>query len=333
MSKNYNQLSSEQRYQIEALIKAGIKQYEIANILKVSPSTICRELKRNTPRAGTGACQYRAGNAVRRTNLRHREKPKAKYFTPAMKNLCVELMETEKWSPEFICEMERRKDYFVSYETVYKWIWECKKKNRKKELEYKKTYLLLTHGCRRRKRGLKHDKRGNIPGRIHIEQRPAIVEKRKRIGDIEVDLMVGAHHKSALLIAIDRTTLLVRIRKVITRESDLVCNTLVAMMKEFKGWLKTFTFDNDTAFTNHEYVSDALNVDTYFTRPYTSQDKGTVENRIGILRRFIPKKTSLEPYTNKMIQDIENKINNRPIKKFNFKSANQVFSEKIALIS
>ena len=97
--------------------------------------------------------------------------------------------------------------------------------------------------------------------------------------------------------------------------------------------MHTITFDNDKGFADHLVVADALKINTYFTRPYTSQDKGTVENRIGQLRRFFPKKTDLSALTNDQVKRVERLLNNRPVRKFNYKTPNQVLQEKIALIS
>jgi IS30 family transposase len=80
-------------------------------------------------------------------------------------------------------------------------------------------------------------------------------------------------------------------------------------------------------------VADTLNIDTYFTRPYTSQDKGTVENRIGQIRRFFPKKTDLNMVTDGQVKRVERLLNNRPVRKFDYKTPKQVLLEKIALIS
>jgi IS30 family transposase len=100
-----------------------------------------------------------------------------------------------------------------------------------------------------------------------------------------------------------------------------------------KHQIHTITFDNDKGFSDHMAVSKALNADTYFTRPYTSQDKGTVENRIGQLRRFFPKKTDLSMVTSDQVKRVERLLNNRPVRKFNYKTPNQVLLEKIALIT
>ena len=332
MSKHYTHLSLEQRYQIEALIKAGNKQNEIALIIGKSKSCISRELKRNIPLGGSGAFMYRARNAQRKTDLRHYQKPKEKVFDEAMKKFCREKLIKDRWSPELISqEGKKTNENFISHEWIYQWIWKCKHGNRNEDREYKLLYRYLKHRRRHRKRGNRKDQRGNIPNRVSIELRPKIVNKRKRIGDIEVDLMIGKDHQSALLVCLDRASLHTRLRLLKSKSSYAVNE---ALKKLYKGnWIKTFTFDNDQAFTNHQEIAHRYSAQSFFTRPYTSQDKGSVENRIGQIRRFLPKKTDLNQITHQQVFRIETKINKRPIRKFKYKSANQVFSEKVALIS
>lgn len=332
MSKNYTHLCVEQRYQIEALIKAGKKQNEIALIVGKSTSCISRELKRGIAPRGRGALKYDAVNAQRKTELRHRLKPKRIVFDKSMKNYCMEKLLDQRWSPELISHEGRKENrHFISHEWIYQWIWKCKHSNRREDKEGKNLYRYLKHGRRHRKRGIRRDNRGTIPNRVSIEQRPKMVNKRKRIGDIEVDLMIGKNHQSALLVSLDRATLHTRLRLLKSKSSNVVKKVL---KKLYQGsWIKTFTFDNDQAFTYHQEIADSYAAKAFFTRPYTSQDKGSVENRIGQIRRFLPKKTDLKLVTHQQILSIQTKINNRPIRKFNYKSANQVFSEKIALIS
>jgi IS30 family transposase len=334
MSKNYKHLCREQRYQIEALFKSGHTQKYISNLLEVHPSTISRELKRNTPRAGVGGTFYRASNAERRTRLRHRLKPKASYFDEHSKAVCRNWLEQYKYSPELIrAEGRRLYGSFVSHETIYKWIWACKISNKKSDRPDRKLYLKLRHARRRHKRGNRHDKRGNIPYRVGIEKRPAIVAQRRRLGDLEVDLMIGSKHQSAILISLDRASLKIRLHKLLSKHSEPVKKALVEAYGKDKRWLRTITFDNDSAFMLHHQIAQYLGVKTYFTRPYTSQDKGSVENRIGILRRFLPKGTDLNKITVSQLNEIENALNNRPVRKFNYKTPNQVFSQKVALMT
>ena len=334
MSKNYKQLSLVQRYQIEAFIKAGMKQKNIAEYLGVSPSTISRELKRNTAQRGRTAKTYLATNAQRRTDLRHQLKPKFVKFNESMKDQAVKWLTVEKWSPELISFKGNQTGKCpVSIEWLYQWIWQSKHGNKLADKPYKRIYLHLKHGRRRRKRGNRKDSRGVIPNRVPIEKRPKIVEKRIRPGDMEVDFMMGKNHKGALLVMTDRATLHTSLHKLSNRRSETVSKAIIKNLKQVEYPMHTVTFDNDLGFANHREVAEALNVDTYFTRPYTSQDKGTVENRIGQLRRFFPKKTDLSTVTNKQVKQVEKLLNNRPVRKFNYLTPNQVLQEKIALIT
>lgn len=331
MKKNYNQLGLEQRYQIEALVKAGIKQKDIAHHIGVSASTICRELCRNIAKRGRTANEYVATNAQRKTDMRHSHKPKQIRFNEEIKQRVVHHLTVERWSPELISKCCGQD--MVSHERIYQWIWECKHTHIKENRPYNKLYEYLKHGRRRRKRGNRNDSRGIILNRVSIEQRPPIVSERKRLGDFEVDLMMGKDHKGALLVLTDRATLHTRLTKITSKESKVVFDALKSSLRRNKYQPRTFTFDNDKAFCCHELVAKHTHTQTYFTRPYTSQDKGTVENRIGVIRRFFPKKTNLTFVTDEQVREVENKINNRPIRKFNYQNANQVLRNKIALIT
>jgi transposase, IS30 family len=331
MSKNYNQLSLEQRYQIEALVKAGIKQNAIAGQLGVHPSTISRELKRNVAKRGKTAGEYLARIADRRTKKRHEEKPKRVVFSDSMKQTICHYLQQERWSPELISKC--LDSVTVSHEWIYQWIWKSKHINTIQSRPYKELYRFLKHGRRKRKRGNIKDSRGTIPNRTPIDQRPGIVSQRKRVGDIEVDLMIGKDHKGAILVMTDRATLQTRLKKLLSKESEEVSKNIISALKTNSFKAKTLTFDNDKAFSGHMDIAKEMTLKTYFTRPYTSQDKGTVENRIGVIRRFLPKKTNLTFVTEEMIAEIENKINNRPVRKFKYLTPNQVLRKKIALMT
>jgi IS30 family transposase len=294
MSKNYTHLSFIQKYQIEANIKIGIKQKKIAQELGVSPSTICRELSRNTAKRVNTSRTYVASNAQRRTEQRHDVKPKLVKFTPELYRQAVEWLTEKKWSPELIIsECKRAGKCPLSTEWLYHWICQSKHGNKTVDIPYKYIYQHLKHGKSRRKRGNRKDTRGMIHHRTSIEQRPLIVQQRMRPGDIEVDYMMGKNHKGALLVIIDRATLYTCLHKLQNRKSDAVNEAIIENLNKMDYPLHTIMFGNDKGFANHMEVAHALNVNTYFTRPYTSQDKGTVENRIVQIRRFFPKKTKL----------------------------------------
>ncbi len=335
MTKNYFQLTLAQRYQIEALKKAGLKQNEMAKAIGASASTISRELNRNVPKRGTGAKIYSAQKAQAKTDLRHKVKPKQILFTVELKEVVHKKMTNDKWSPELIsAQWKKEKKPGVSHETIYKFIWESKFGNKKKNEKFKPLHKYLKHGKRRRKRGNYKDSRGMIPNRVSIEKRSLLVERRKRLGDIEVDLIIGKNHKSGLLVTLDRATMITTIDKINSKKPKHIKRLILKRMKNNKH-LKTMTFDNDQAFSLHQEIADELNVKTYFTRPYTSQDKGSIENRNGVIRRFYPKKTDFNNVTNNDIKKVEAMINNRPVRKFNYKTPNEVYllKTKIALIA
>jgi IS30 family transposase len=189
LMKHYKQLTLGQRYQISALLKAGATQTSIASILGVDKSTISRELKRNTPSRGRTAGVYIGGHAHNKTLYRHRTKHKQVDLSEALKRRIAGLLAYEKWSPELIAKrLSKESEHCVSHETIYKWIWIAKHSNHTKHREYKDIHKHLRHNGRRQKRKNQKDNRGAITGRVSIEQRPSVVDQRKRIGDIEVDL-------------------------------------------------------------------------------------------------------------------------------------------------
>lgn len=133
--------------------------------------------------------------------------------------------------------------------------------------------------------------------------------------------MVGKAHKSALLVITDRATLLTRLKRVTSRQADHTEAAIEQMLARIpKAFIKTLTLDNDKAFANHQSIASKLDADVYFTRPYTSHDKGTVENRIGVIRQFFPKGTDLREVSTRQIKTVERHINNRPVRKFDYLS-------------
>ena len=229
-------------------------------------------------------------------------------------------MQYEKWSPELISKrLNKTGESCVSHETIYKWIWKAKHSNHRDHRLYKQLHKDLRHNGRRQKRVNIKDNRGAIKQRVDIGQRPNVVDQRSRVGDIEVDLMMGSHHKSALLVMTDRTTLVTMIEKLESKNADEINSKMIKRLTYFdSSWIKTITYDNGKEFAKHYEIAEILKVKTYFTRPYTSQDKGTVENRIGVIRRFFPKKTDLRKVSNNRVKEVERLLNYRPIRKFNY---------------
>lgn len=316
--KNYKQLDLKKRHKIKALLDEGHNQSQIAKNIGVHRSTISRELTRNVAKRGPTAKQYRPDLAQQKTDRRHRDKPKHHRFSELLKMQARQWLTEEKLSPELISARWALDETTegVSHETLYKWIWAGKHKTGSQD-QY--LYKHLKHGRRKRKRGNYNDSRGHLPDRTSIEDRPGVVDERQRLGDIEVDLMMGKAHKSALLVLVDRATLLMFIEKLSSKKANEVASAITRRLGRLPGsFIKTLTFDNDKAFAKHQKIAGTFNADTYFTRPYTSQDKGTVENRIGVIRRWFPKGTDLRKISKERIKQVEQYLNLRPIRKFDY---------------
>jgi len=313
----YSQLNLQKRHQIQALIEAGHNQSEIARIIGVHRSTISRELKRNVANNDGEPNTYCPDRAQQLTDQRHCSKPKHRRFSEQLKAQARRWLTVEKLSPELISgRWEVMGIHGVSHETIYQWIWAAKLTGDPTD---KNLYKHLKHGRRKAKRGNRQDSRGRIKGRVSITERPKVVEERSRLGDIEVDLMMGKAHKSALLVLTDRATLLTALEKVTSRQAEGIADRITQRLARIpSAFIKTLTFDNDKAFARHQNIAKQLQVDTYFTRPYTSQDKGTVENRIGVLRRFFPKGTDLREVTAERVKTVEQYLNFRPVRKFDY---------------
>ena len=328
--KKYKQLTLSQRYQIQNFLQVGFTQTQIAFELGVNKSTISRELKRNIPSRGQTARRYIGEHAQRKTDHRHSHKHKSLMLTDPLKERIAGLMIYEKWSPELIAKrLSKDGETCVSHETIYKWIWTAKHSHHRDHIQYKDLHKHLRHTGRRQKRGNLKDNRGAIMQRTSIEYRPEVVAQRKRIGDIEVDLMMGSNHKSALLVMTDRATLVTMLEKVESKQAEHIYRKMRKRLSNFNNsWIKTITFDNGKEFAYHHKIAKDLNAKTYFTRPYTSQDKGTVENRIGVVRRFFPKKTDLNQVSKERIKEVELLLNYRPIRKFNYNNPIEVLNNK-----
>ena len=228
MFKNYRQLSLIQRYQIEILVKVGMKQKMIAANIGVDPSTVSRELTRNIAQRGRTAGEYVASNAHRKTDQRHHSRFKKVKFSTTMKDQAFRWLSEEKWSPEIISvEGNKTGKCPMSIESLYQWIWQSKHGNKAADKPFKKIHKLLRHGKRRRKRGSRKDSRGIIHDRVSIDKRPKVVKQQKRPCDIEVDFMMGKSHKGALLVITDRATLHTKLHMIENRNSNTVSKTMI----------------------------------------------------------------------------------------------------------
>ena len=173
-------------------------------------------------------------------------------------------------------------------------------------------------GKRYRKRGAAKDSRGIIVGRVDIEQRPAVVEQRKRFGDLEMDTIIGKGHQGAILTINDRATGMLRMRKLPRKEAGAVAQAAIELLRPWKFHLHTATSDNGKEFADHQRIADKLGLDFFFAKPYRSWERGSNENLNGLIRQYIPKRTDFNTLTDEFVQQVQDQLNRRPRKRFNF---------------
>ena len=315
----YHRLTQEERYQIYALLKEGLSMSAIAKNIGKDKSTISRELKRNKGQRG-----YRPKQAHAFAKERVRLKIKSRYLQEEQIKYIKEKIEL-KWSPQQISGRMKIDGLSpVSHETIYRYILRDKDSGGK-------LYLNLRHKHKRyKKRYGSSDRRGEIPNKTSIEERPSIVEEKKRIGDFEIDLMIGRDHKQALVTMVDRKSKFTLIKKIPRKQSSLVEVALIEMLLPLKQWVHTITTDNGKEFAAHESIAKRLDADFYFCHPYASWERGLNENTNGLIRQFFPKGSEFTNITQTQVLKVQNNLNHRPRKSLSYKTPAEVFYATIS---
>jgi len=317
---SYTQLTQEQRYQIYALLKMGHNQTEIATVVGTHKSTVSRELSRNKGLRG-----YRPKQAHRMA-LSRRDRSRKRISKETW-----ELIETKlrlDWSPEqvsgWLC---RHHAIRVSHEWIYQYILDDKQAGGD-------LYRHLRCQKKRRKRYGSYDHRGKMPNRVSIEERPAIVAERTRIGDWEVDTLLGKRHRHAIVTLTERKSRLSLLAKVNQRTADQVGEAVIELLQPVADRLHTLTADNGKEFADHERIAHVLQAEFYFAHPYAAWERGANENMNGLIRQYIPKNQDFATVTNADLMWVMNRLNHRPRKCLDFLSPFEVFfDQSVALTS
>jgi IS30 family transposase len=307
----YTQLTCEQRYQIKALLKMRHTQTEIANVLGVNKSTISRELQRN--RGGRG---YRPKQAHEKALERRKQKGKPIIGTETW-HLIEEKLRLD-WSPEQIAGwLKNHNLQAVSHEHIYQYVYADKR-------TAGELYKHLRCQKKRRKRYGSYDCRGKIPARTSIEVRPEAVELRERLGDWEVDTMIGKSHRGVLVTLSERKSRFTLLRKVGHKSAALVAQAVIELLC-WVAHLTTITADNGKEFATHQTITRKLSADFYFAHPYASWERGTNENTNGLIRQYLPKNRDLTTVTAEEEIIIMDRLNLRPRKCLDFRTPYEVF--------
>ena len=313
----YTQLTQKQRYQIYAFLKAGFSQSAIASEINVHKSTICRELKRNKGQKG-----YRPKQAhVKATNRRQKAVKYVK-ITPKLIILINNLIRQD-FSPEQVSgTLKRNYGLMISHETVYKHLLVDKANG---GTLYKH---LRRSNRKRKKRYGSRNLRGQITGRVSIDLRPAIVDNKERIGDWEIDTVIGKNHKGALLTIVERKSKYTLMQKLSYKRSRLVADAAIDFLAPYQDKVFTITSDNGKEFADHQRISKQLTAKIYFAHPYHSWERGLNENTNGLIRQYFPKNTNFKTITVESVQNVMDQLNNRPRKTLDYATPNEVFFGK-----
>lgn len=317
----YKQLDFRKRCQIYGLWRAGHSQTEIAKEVGVHKSTISREFKRNITfiRTSLGCWQYKPNYAQTYADERHKTKNKQIKFNKAVEEFVREKL-MQDWSPDQISGYAERHNLFsISHERIYQFILKDKKKDGG-------LYLHLRHQNKKyRKRYGSPKREFPIKNRKFIEDRPEIVNEKKRVGDWEIDTIIGKQQKQAIVTIVERVSKKTVMKKVRNKTADLVAKATVDGLKEFSELIFTITSDNGTEFTQHEKISNELNVVFYFAHPYASWERGLNENTNGLIRQYLKKGCDFNNVTDESLTFIMDKLNNRPRKSLDYATPNEIF--------
>jgi IS30 family transposase len=308
--KNYKHITVEQRIKIEALLKAGHKASFIAEQLNVDRSSIYRELKRNKTKAG----KYNAAFAQELSEEQKERFSHNRSFTFAMEKFISEKLSKERG----YCKGNNID--MVSHETIYKFVYQDKENG---GLLYKN--LRVASKKYRKRYGAGNGKRCIIKDKISIDDRPECINDKQRVGDWEIDTIVGKDNKGAIVTIAERATAFVLIAKLNGKNAQELAEAVVKLMIPFKELVFSITSDNGTEFAMHKYISKKLGALFYFAHPYSSWERGLNEYTNRLIRQYIPKKTDIKDINHLYIREIVMKLNRRPRKNFNYNTPGKVF--------
>jgi IS30 family transposase len=318
--RNYNQLTQTERYQIYALRKANKNPTEISRVLGRHKSTIYRELKRNLGKRG-----YRAVQAHQFAVERHMSRDRRRISLEDWQ--LIESLIRRDWSPEQISLwLKKYKKIRISHEWIYQYIF--KDKSKAGDL-----HTHLRSRKKRKKRYGSQNRRGMILNRVSIEKRPAVVDQRSRIGDWEIDTIIGAHHQGVLLSLVERKSRLCLIARLANKSAQEVERTTINLLDSIKEKVHTVTSDNGKEFAKHESIAKNLDAQFFFAHPYASWERGLNENTNGLIRQYFPKKTQFNHISDQQVQSVMEKLNNRPRKCLGMKTPNQVFFKDCSFVA
>lgn len=312
----YHQITSGERYVISALRRRGLSMRQIATEMGRAHTTISREVRRNSCNDGG----YRPSKASRRTRGRRSRSRRNARITPEQW-IVVDRYLRMDWSPEQVAGFLRGQDIMhISHETIYVHVWHDKacggdlwkhlRQARKKK--------------RKRYRG--RDFRGRLAGKRHISERPPQVESRDEIGHWEIDTVMGTDRgRHSIVTIVERATGYVQIGKLARHRAADTTKRCIELIGRQQDRFATITADNGSEFHGYPDIEAATGVEFYFATPYHSWERGTSENTNGLIRQYLPKKTSMAHVTQEDCDTIAARLNSRPRKRLGYKTPEECY--------
>ncbi|MDX2291187.1 MULTISPECIES: IS30 family transposase, partial [Streptomyces] len=295
----------ELRAKIAALHSAGLTQAAIGAHIGRDQSVISRELRRNG--TGAGYCCRQAERQA--TERRQAASAPPRKLDDRLLALIVSKLRQEEWSPQQISQwLKRTQQVSLSHERIYQIIWADKEAGGTLYRQLRRS------GKSYNKRANKLAGRGIIPGRIDIDQRPAIVDARTRIGDWEVDTIVGKARRGAILSLVERVSRYTVLHKLDAATADLTSRAIIARLRPLQTRVHTITADNGKEFAGHQKIARRLQAEFYFAKPYHAWERGLNENTNGLVHQYFPKGMNFAGITQAAIARVERKLNSRPRK-------------------
>ncbi len=319
--RQFRHLQEHERIVIQKIMyspKKVSKSY-IARVLGRSPSTISREIKRNSTKG------YNWKEAQEKSVLRRREAKKCKIDRDEHLQAMITQLLTGHNSPERIAyELKTKQGIQCSHETIYQWIYRRIKEEGRKDL----AKILFFRRKKRQKRGNVYRNRGIDMEKKNIRQRPEAANLRTEPGHFEGDLIESIGKKAYILTLVDRYARLVKMVKVPTKDSHVVVRSIIEALEEFpKGFVKTITFDNGTEFSQHKTLEDVVGCKVYFADPYKAYQRGLNENINRECLWYLSDGKNFAHISDEEIEEIEKTINSKPRKSLQWKTPYEVLQE------
>ena len=334
--KKYKQLTLAQRYEIQVLLNQSKGQKEIAETIGFSKSCISREIERNS--AGG---KYEAEEAHRRYTYKKRQR-KAYKLTDTIKSAIISGLKADFSPEQIVGQSALEEKEMVSHETIYRFVYRQQKIVKQQQQQQQDLFWFSCLRSKRRKRRKRRNQNENRSislensakePKVSIDERPDYINNKERIGDCEIDTIIGKDHKGAILTLVERRTKHTSIVKLPNKSDEAVSQALTDLAPKLPFKITSITADNGTEFADYAYIKKTLNCDFFFAHPYCSWERGLNENTNGLIRQYIPKKSDFECVDENFIFEIENKLNNRPRKTLGFYNPLQTLNAVYHLIN